>query len=63
MTTTGIYWRRIEAGLVGLAGLHGLGEGVLDFEDDVFRALHNCFTFFTASWSEFTFVCFRISAS
>src|SRR5512137_69972 len=30
---------RIKAGLVGLAGLHGGGEGVVDFEDDAFGAV------------------------
>lgn len=30
---------RIKAGLVGLAGLHGGGEGVVDFEDDAFGAI------------------------
>jgi len=31
-----ICWRRIEARLIRLAGLHGLGEGVVDFEDSAF---------------------------
>ena len=36
MTAARVGGGRIEAGLVGLAGFHGLGEGVVDFEDGVF---------------------------
>ena len=39
MTAARVGRGRIEAGLVGLAGLHGLGEGVVDFEDGAFGAV------------------------
>jgi hypothetical protein len=34
MATARVSRRRVEASLVGLAGAHGRGEGVVDFEDD-----------------------------
>lgn len=39
MTTPRISRRRLAAGLVGMPGLHGFGEGVVDFEDDAFGAV------------------------
>ena len=41
MTTLRVRWRRIGARLVGLAGLRGIGEGVVDFEDDAFGAVEH----------------------
>src|SRR6267142_3358496 len=34
MATARVHRRRVEANLVGLAGAHGRGEGVVDGEDD-----------------------------
>ena len=36
MTAPRICWWRVEAGLVGNAGTDGLGDRVVDFEDDAF---------------------------
>ena len=39
MRGAGIAGRRVEAGLVGLAGAHGLGHLVVDFQDDALGAV------------------------
>ena len=39
MMLSGVCRRGIESVLVGLAGADGLGEGVVDFEDDTFGAV------------------------
>ena len=38
MAVAWVCWGWVEAGLVGGIGAGGLGEGVVDFEDDAFGA-------------------------